>query len=174
MVPFSGMYQALKAKTFDGQSDPLGVAQSLRLYEVQTYLSLTGHWWSGFTLLAHGGAWQALPREIQTVVERNAGDFAQSQREDVAAINAAGEAELARQGMVVNAADTASIRARLDGFYARWKARFDPAVWALVEAHGSFSQHSKIGAGGCFYSGVIHVPDRTAKYRARTEPAPLP
>jgi len=27
MVPFSGMYDALKAKTFDGQSDPLGVVQ---------------------------------------------------------------------------------------------------------------------------------------------------
>ena len=133
MVPFSGMYQALKAKTFDGQSDPLGVVQSLRLDEVQTYLSLTGHWWSGFTLLAHGSAWQALPDEIQTIVERNAAHFAQLQRQDVAAINAAGEAELARQGMVVNTADTASIRARLGEFYARWRTRFNPAVWALVE-----------------------------------------
>jgi tripartite ATP-independent transporter DctP family solute receptor len=134
MVPFSGMYQALKARTFDGQSDPLGVVQSLRLYEVQTYLSLTGHWWSGFTLLAHGAAWQALPQEIQAVVKRNAARFARLQRQDVAAINAAGEAELARQGMVVNAADTGSIRAQLGEFYARWRARFDPAVWALVEA----------------------------------------
>jgi tripartite ATP-independent transporter DctP family solute receptor len=137
MVPFSGMYQALKAKTFDGQSDPLGVVQSLRLYEVQTYLSLTGHWWSGFTLLAHGAAWRALPREIQTVVERNAAHFAQLQRQDVAAINAVGEAELARQGMVVNTADTASIRARLGEFYARWRARFDPSVWALVDPERS-------------------------------------
>src|SRR6266568_844767 len=32
MVPFSGMYDALKAKTFDGQSDPLGVVLSLKLY----------------------------------------------------------------------------------------------------------------------------------------------
>jgi len=106
----------------------------LRLHEVQSYLSLTGHWWSGFTLLAHGAAWQALPREIQTVVERNAAHFAQLQRQDVAAINAAGEAELARQGMVVNTTDTASIRARLGEFYARWRARFDPAVWDLVAA----------------------------------------
>jgi TRAP-type C4-dicarboxylate transport system substrate-binding protein len=137
MVPFSGMYQALKARTFDGQSDPLGVVQSLRLYEVQSYLSLTGHWWSGFTLLAHGAAWQALPREIQAVVERNAARFAQLQRQDVAAINAAGEAELARSGMVVNTADTASIRARLGEFYGRWRGRFDPAVWALVDPERS-------------------------------------
>jgi len=134
MVPFSGMYEALKAKTFDGQSDPLGVVQSLRLDEVQTYLSLTGHWWSGFTLLAHGAAWHALPRDIQTVVERNTEHFAKLQRQDVEAINLAGEAELARRGMIVNRADTASIRARLGDFYARWRKRFDPAVWALTGA----------------------------------------
>src|SRR5438874_737830 len=134
MVPFSGMYEALKVKTFDGQSDPLGVVQSLRLDEVQTYLSLTGHWWSGFTLLAHGAAWQALPRDIQAVVESNAERFAKLQRQDVEAINTAGEAELARRGMVVNHTHTASIRARLGDFYARWRARFDPAIWALTGA----------------------------------------
>ena len=48
MVPFSGMYDALRQQQFDGQSDPLGVVQSLRLYRVQTHLSLTAHWWSGF------------------------------------------------------------------------------------------------------------------------------
>ena len=36
MVPFSGMYDALKARRFDGQSDPLGVVLSLKLYEVQS------------------------------------------------------------------------------------------------------------------------------------------
>src|SRR5437762_5747762 len=42
-VPFNQMYEALKARSFDGQSDPLGVVLSLKLYEVQTYLSLTAH-----------------------------------------------------------------------------------------------------------------------------------
>ena len=132
MVPFSGMYEALKVKTFDGQSDPLGVVQSLRLDEVQTYLSLTGHWWSGFTLLAHGAAWQKLPSEIQRVVERHAEAAARSQHADVAAINDAGEQVLAGHGMTVNQADSAGIRARLGDFYARWQAKFDPAAWALL------------------------------------------
>ena len=77
------MYDALKARTFDGQSDPLGVVLSLRLYEVQTYLSLTAHWWSGFTLLANQVAWNGLPGQIQEVVERNAEKFALLQRDDV-------------------------------------------------------------------------------------------
>lgn len=133
MVPFSGMYDALKAKTFDGQSDPLGVVQSLKLYEVQSYLSLTAHWWTGFTLIANAAAWQKLPAEIQAVVARNADKFALLQRADVEAINAAGAEVLARHGMIVNTADTAGIRARLGDFYARWRTRFDPAAWKLLE-----------------------------------------
>ncbi len=134
MVPFSGMYDALKAKTFDGQSDPLAIVQSLRLYEVQKYLSLTAHWWTGFTLIANAASWQALPAEVRAVVERNADKFALLQRADIEAVNAAGADALARHGMIVNVADTANICARLGDFTARWRARFDPAAWALLEA----------------------------------------
>lgn len=134
MVPFSGMYQALKEKRFDGQSDPLGVVQSLRLYEVQSHLSLTAHWWTGFTLLAHAPSWRALPAEIRSVVERNAETCALLQRADIEAVNAAGGDALRRAGMIVNHADTDSIRSRLGDFYARWRGRFDPAAWQLLEA----------------------------------------
>jgi tripartite ATP-independent transporter DctP family solute receptor len=135
MVPFSFMYAALKARQFDAQSDPLGVVQSLKLYEVQTYLSLTGHWWSGFTLLANAASWNALPRELQQTAERNAEKFALLQRRDVAAINESGAAALAAAGMTVNTADTAGIRAKLGDFYTRWKATFEPSAWRLLEAH---------------------------------------
>jgi tripartite ATP-independent transporter DctP family solute receptor len=133
MVPFSGLYDALKAKTFDGQSDPLGVVLSLRLYEVQSHLSLSAHWWTGFTLIANAGSWRALPAEIRAVVDCNAAKFALLQRADIEAVNATGAEALARHGMIVNTADTAGIRARLGDFYARWRARFDRAAWKLLE-----------------------------------------
>jgi tripartite ATP-independent transporter DctP family solute receptor len=133
MVPFSGMYDALRAKTFDGQSDPLGVVLSLRLYEVQRYLILTAHWWTGFTLLANATAWNALPANIRAVVERHAEAAALAQRDDIEAVNAAGAEALVRHGMLVNTADTDSIRGKLGEFYASWRARFDPAAWKLLE-----------------------------------------
>jgi len=135
MVPFSGMYQALKARQFDGQSDPLGVVLSLKLYEVQSHLSLTAHWWSGFTLLANAAAWAPLPRVIQEVVERNAEKFALLQREDIEKVNVAGADELARLGMHVNTADTASFRARLGDFYKSWRANAEPEAWRLLESY---------------------------------------
>ena len=134
-VPFNQMYDALKARSYDGQSDPLGVVLSLRLYEVQTYLSLTAHWWSGFTLLANDPVWRALPREMQEVVERNAEKFTLLQREDIEQVNAAGAEELARRGMSVNTADTDSFGARLGSFYARWREKAGPSTWRLLEAY---------------------------------------
>ena len=133
MVPFSGMYDALKAKTFDGQSDPHGVVLSLRLFEVQRYLSLTAHWWTGFTLLANAEGWLALPADIRAVVVRHADAFALLQRADIEAVNAAGADALADAGMRVNTADSASLRTALGDFYARWQTRFDPAAWTLLE-----------------------------------------
>jgi TRAP-type transport system periplasmic protein len=134
-VPFNQMYEALREDRFDGQSDPLGVVLSLKLYEVQNYLSLTRHWWSGFTLLANAGAWAALPRGIQEIVERNAEKFALLQRQDTEAINAAGAEELARRGMAVNTADTDSFRAALGPFYAHWREKAGPAAWRLLETY---------------------------------------
>jgi TRAP-type C4-dicarboxylate transport system substrate-binding protein len=134
-VPFNQMYDALKERRFDGQSDPLGVVLSLKLYEVQSHLSLTGHWWSGFTLLANAGGWAALPAEIRQIVERNAEKFALLQRRDTEAINAAGAEELTRLGMTVNTADTDSFRARLGPFYARWRDKTGAAAWSLLKTY---------------------------------------
>ena len=135
MVPFSGMYAALQAKTFDGQSDPHQVAVALRLYEVQTYLSLTAHWWSGFTLLANAAAWATLPRAVQDIVDRNAKKFALLQRDDIEQVNAAGAEELAHRGVQVNTADTASFRARLGDFYKSWRQRAGLEMWRLLESY---------------------------------------
>ena len=106
---------------------------SLRLFEVQRYLSLTAHWWTGFALLANAEGWQALPADIQAVAERHANAFALLQRADIEAVNAAGADALADAGMMVDTADTASLRTALGDFYARWRTRFDPAAWSLLE-----------------------------------------
>ena len=134
IVPLPQMYDALKAGQFDGQTDPLGVVHSLRLNEVQTYLSMTSHWWSGFTLLAHRPTWEALPAHIQRIVSEAAARCAQAQRAEIEAYNVASETLLADAGMIVNQADTASFRAALGDFYGRWRERFTPASWHALEA----------------------------------------
>lgn len=127
------LYQVLKDQTVDGQTDPYQIIVLLKLYEVQTYLSITNHWWSGFTLNANLEKWQALPADLQAVITSHAHAAALAQREDVARIEA-GALELLRgKGMIVNETDTSGFRRHLGAFYARWKGIYGEKAWALLE-----------------------------------------
>ena len=130
----SQLYQVCKDRTVDGQTDPLGLILLLKLYEVQTYLSLTGHWWSGFTLTANAEAWKALPAGIQAIVDKHADAAALAQRKDIAKLNAEALDTLRSKGMIVNEADTSGFRKPLGGFYARWKEIYGAKAWSLLEA----------------------------------------
>jgi tripartite ATP-independent transporter DctP family solute receptor len=128
------LYEVLKDHTVDGQTDPLQIIVLLKLNEVQTYLSLTNHWWSGFTLTANPQAWKALPPDIQAAVNRHAESAALAQRRDVARIDAGAVEILRSRGMIVNSADTSGFRKHLGAFYARWKGIYGDRAWALLEA----------------------------------------
>jgi TRAP-type transport system periplasmic protein len=118
----------------DAQTDPYGIVVLLKLYEVQTYLSITNHWWSGFTLVANPRAWDALPRDVREIVDRHADAAALAQRKDIDALNAGALEFLRGKGMIVNEADTSGFRKPLAGFYARWKQVYGDKAWALLEA----------------------------------------
>ena len=128
------LYEVLKNKTCDGQTDPLGLIILMKLYEVQTYLSLTNHWWSGFTLTASAESWKALPADLQQVVEKYAKAAALLQRQDIARMNAGAAEVLRSKGMIVNECDTSGFKKPLAGFYARWKEIYGLKAWGLLEA----------------------------------------
>jgi TRAP-type transport system periplasmic protein len=130
----SELYRVCKERIVDGQTDPLGLVLLLKLYEVQTYLSLTHHWWSGFTLIVNAEAWKALPADIQAIVNRHAQSAALAQRRDIDKLNADALDVLRSKGMIVNEADTSGFRRPLAAFYARWKEIYGAKAWALLEA----------------------------------------
>jgi len=128
------LYQVLKDKTVEGQTDPYQIIVLLKLYEVQRYLSITNHWWSGFTLNANLEKWNALPRDIREIVMGHAESAAIEQRKDVAKIEAGALDLLKAKGMVVNETDTSGFRRHLGAFYARWKGVYGDKAWTLLEA----------------------------------------
>src|SRR5574341_230669 len=134
-INLNQLHAALAAGEVEAQENPLVMTEVNRLWEVQTCLSLTGHMWSGFNLLANLERWRALPAEVREVVERHAAGYAALQRRETDAMNAALVAGLARRGMRVNDVDRESVRRRLGGFYARWKRELGPTAWSVLEAH---------------------------------------
>jgi tripartite ATP-independent transporter DctP family solute receptor len=132
---FNKIYEALKTGEADAQDNPLNVAELLKLYEVQKYISLTNHMWSGFNLIANLKMWQGLPADVQRIIERNAEKYVKLQREDTDKMNHDLAPRLTQRGMTINQPDAASFRARLGDYYARWKNIIGSKTWALLEGH---------------------------------------
>jgi TRAP-type transport system periplasmic protein len=132
---FSELYTALQTHVFDGQENPYAIIDVGRLYEVQKYISVTNHMWSAYHFLGNQEAWNALPRDVQSVVERNLTKYALLQRRDTNLRNESLSEKLARRGMTINRADTSGFRAKLSssGFYQKWAAKFGAQAWSLLE-----------------------------------------
>ena len=133
-VNLNRLHEALRSGAVEAQENPLVVTEFNGLWEVQRYVSVTNHMWSGFNLLANMKAWEAIPREAQAVIERTAETYARGQRSDTDALNRDLAERLAGRGMIFNEVDTASFRRRLGPFYARWRQIFGASAWSLLEA----------------------------------------
>ncbi|MBI3048501.1 MAG: TRAP transporter substrate-binding protein [Acidobacteria bacterium] len=133
-VNSSGIYDALKSGRVDAQENPLAYMHSFRHYEVMKYVSMTNHMWSGFNLIANRAAWNRLPDDLKTLIERHAARAVRLQRQDQERANRDARGALAGRGLAFNDADEAPFRARLSGLYATWKQMLGATCWSLLEA----------------------------------------
>jgi tripartite ATP-independent transporter DctP family solute receptor len=134
-INFNEVYSALQTKIVEGQENPLALISTAKLYEVQKYCSLTNHMWDGYWFLANRRAWEAIPTELRTIVNRNINAAAMNARADTAHLNATLRGELATKGLTFNQPDLAPFREKLRsaGFYAEWKAKYGEEAWAILE-----------------------------------------
>ncbi|MGQ9648061.1 MAG: TRAP transporter substrate-binding protein [Thermodesulfobacteriota bacterium] len=96
------VYTALQQKTIDGQENPLAIIWASKIYEVQKYLSLTGHAYSPTLIMINDRLFQSMPTDLQKIVmdaARNASawnrDFAEKQETELLG-------KLKEKGMLVN------------------------------------------------------------------------
>lgn len=135
-INFNEVYSALQSKVVDGQENPLAIVSTAKLYEVQSYCSLTNHMWDGFWFLANRRNWEALPENIRQVVTKNINAAAVAERADVVKLNDTVQADLTAKGMKFNTVDPTPFRDKLKsaGFYSEWKGKYGDTAWAMLEA----------------------------------------
>ena len=135
-INFNEVYSALQTKIVDGQENPLAVIEVGKLYEVQSYCSLTNHMWDGFWLLANRRAFERLRPADQEAVAAAFNAAAVEERADVAKLNAGLQDKLAGSGLKFNTVDAGLFRQKLSsaGFYRDWKAKYGEEAWGLLEA----------------------------------------
>lgn len=131
-LAFSELYIALQQGVFDGQENPLMNIYSSKLYEVQKYISLTGHKYESTPLLASKMIFSTLSKDDQQAVREAAVEAGKLNREMSLAADADLRKKLADAGVQINEVDQAPFVAKTKPVYDKWQAEFPDMVKLIV------------------------------------------
>lgn len=107
-MPIGEVYTALQTGTIDGQENPLSIILTQKLYEVQKYISLSEHFYTGTPLLISKIVWDNSSPELQEIFR----EAAKAGRDVCRATNLEAEAKaidvFKEAGCLINEADKAA------------------------------------------------------------------
>ena len=131
----SELYTSLQTRIVDGQENPLGNIETMKLDQVQKYVSMTDHMWVGYWLLMNGPFWDNLAAEQKKLIADTFDAQASVQRAANQKLDASLEETLKGQHMEFANPDKAAFQAALTkaGFYKQWQGKFGPALWSALE-----------------------------------------
>lgn len=122
VMAFSEVYGALQQGALDAQENPLANIVAPRFYEVQDYLSLTGHFYNTVMVVVSEDTWNQLSTENQNIILEEM----KKATENVYKSNDENESlylkELEDNGMKINSdIDTEAFREKLLPVYDKWE-----------------------------------------------------
>jgi TRAP-type transport system periplasmic protein len=138
-IALSELYTSLQTHVIDAQENPLLLISQQKFYEVQKYVSMSDHIWSGYWTLFNQDVWNKMGKEIQGIVSREMGAATLAARNDNVILNRSVRDQLQRRGMIFNDVDKASFKKKLveSRYYERWKAEFGPTAWTALEKYAN-------------------------------------
>lgn len=128
------VYSALEQGVIDGQENPIPVLTSHRIYEVQKYGALTGHFYSPAVVLINDRLFQRMDPELQEILREAAQEFSRRERAIARAMEAAQVAELEALGMVFTRPEKEPFQRAMAPVYDKYRARFGALVDRILEA----------------------------------------
>ncbi len=134
---FGEVYSALQTGIVDGQENPLQLIDEAKFYEVQKYISMTGHSWAPLHTAFNLAAWKKLPPKIQDILSDHIEKAAIQERKDWQDNLGSVTQHLKDNGMVFNTPEIEPFRvaARKGGFFTEIKTRMGDEAWALLEKY---------------------------------------
>ncbi|MFK8794942.1 TRAP transporter substrate-binding protein [Planococcus plakortidis] len=99
---FGELYTALQQGTYDAMECPISLYYTNKFYEVQDYLTLTGHVYAAAILLANNDFFNSLPDDLQTLVMEASEEFRDKQRELAQEQDVEFMEQLEAEGMQIN------------------------------------------------------------------------
>ena len=132
---FGELYSALQQKVFDAQENPLSIIYTSSFFEVQKYLSLTGHVWGPANLIISKPIWNRLSAEDKQVVQAAADKWRDAQRKMISEGDQQFIAQLKEKGMQVNEVDKPAFAAAVEPVWKTYSVTYGPELMALVQKY---------------------------------------
>ena len=121
VMAFSEVYGALQQGALDAQENPLANIVAPRLYEVQDYLSLTGHFYNTVMLAVDTDTWEQISEADRQIILDETEKASEKVIEENDAAEAEFLAELEEYGVHINDnVDTEAFREEMMPIYEEW------------------------------------------------------
>ena len=130
-MPFSEVFTALQQKTIDGQENPIPTIWLSKFYEVQKYVSLTGHVYGPHIMLIGKKLWDSFPAADQKIIAEAAKESAVYQRSINRKMNSDFVDNLRKAGVTVTELTPEQHKAFVDAcasVYATWEPKIGKAL----------------------------------------------
>lgn len=101
-MPVNELFTALETRAVDAQENPFTVVHAQKFYDVQKYLSTTGHAYDALVLVAGKKFWDGLKPEDKATLQSAAREATLFQRQTSRELNTRMRGELVKLGMQVN------------------------------------------------------------------------
>jgi tripartite ATP-independent transporter DctP family solute receptor len=131
-MKYSEVFTALQTGVMDGQENPFAQIASAKFYEVQKYLSLTGHVYTPAYLVVSTKKWETLPPDVRKVLDQTAKETQAFVYEKAAKDDEELLVKMKAAGIQVNNADKDAFIAASKAVYLEF-AREVPGARAIID-----------------------------------------
>ena len=101
-MPVNELFTALETKAVDAQENPFTVVHAQKFYDVQKYLSVTGHAYDALVLIASKKFWDGLSPADRAILQSASAEATVFERQTSRELNSKMRGELVKLGMQVN------------------------------------------------------------------------
>jgi TRAP-type transport system periplasmic protein len=136
-LAFGELYSALQQGVFDAQENPLSIIYTSSFFDVQKYLSLSGHVWGAASLIVSKPIWNKVSPEDRKVVLAAASKWRDMQRKMVQDSDDDFVAKLKAKGMIFNTVDKAAFVKAVEPVWHAYEPVFGTELLGLVKKYGN-------------------------------------
>ncbi|GAW93782.1 TRAP transporter substrate-binding protein [Calderihabitans maritimus] len=131
-MAFGELFTALQQQTVDAQENPIPIIYTSNFFEVQKYLSLTGHFYAAAPLLISKARWDTLPADVQQAIKEAAIEARDYERELIQKMDNELLEELKKKGMEVSEVDKNEWLKAMEPVYKQFEDEIGADVIAKV------------------------------------------